>query len=350
MKTLLRSTLYTALIAIGFFGGLSLSLPGCKPEVDNGQPEPQPTIFPDVQTGVIDGIASTTVTFPDAMSTLTYPGPNAPQPPANCRIVRTIYRSYYSLLYDGLGQIEGIERFYIRTPTGPVIDNVRGTPRDYKPVFIYQVTTFQYDNQGRLVQEARQNWDIPADTTRYQYEVGRILFTRSYWNDSKRRIDRDTLPLDSRGLSRVSPYTYRYGYFDEAGYLVLGNWNKQEPQARRIRRQIVDGNVRLYTDSLSGWGLTKIRVPHYVQHPNLPDRVPFHGTKNRHLLAEEIQAMYQNRYYADGDKYLTRYIYLFDTQGRVSRQIAFGKPLSNAWPFHTHNGDIGITDYEYACP
>ena len=218
---------------------------------------------------------------------------------------------------------------------------------DYYPLFISRTVAFRYDAMGRLIEEVTRLWNHPrdkeADTISYRYETGRIVYTKSYW-DSKRVVYGDILPLDSKGLSQVYPDKYRDGYYDAQGYLVLGN-----SQVRRIRGYVNNGNYVDYTDSVGSTGENRIRYLHYVDRPNVPNNTPFYGKQSRQLLAHEVFSIRLSPYYRDGDKYATRYVYLFDVQGRVRRRIAYGKRLATDWPFSSGPGEISLTDYEYAC-
>ena len=301
-----------------------------------------------VQTAMVDGVRSTTVTWPDEMSTVTYP--TLPQPPANCRITRMVYRTFKLSQYtQSMGAIEGQERYYIYTAKGLVPKMWAGIRTDYHAMFIKNTTTFRYDATGRLVEEITHPWNLPNDTTSYTYEPGRILYNSSYW-DGKRLYERGPLPLDSRGLSGVHPQNYRYGFYDSQGYLVLGNWNAQDPQYRRIKGRVSNGDYAEVTDSLSDWGETRLRYLQYVNRPNVPNNKPFYGKQSSQLLAQKLLSIRSNAYYRDGDKYLTRYMYLFDVQGRVRRTIVYGISLDPAWPFEEYTEDVGMIDYEYACP
>lgn len=342
------------LLLFALYGGLIAIMPGCvTPTSVDPDAVPDPTALIStslVQTAVVDGVRSTTVTWPDEMSTVTYP--TLPQPPANCRITRMIYRSYRlpSFTQDK-GVIEGQERYTIYTSKGLMKESWSGV--DYYPLFIYQTITFRYDATGRLLEEVTRLWNHPydtnADTVSYRYETDRILYTKSYW-DNKRVVYGDILPLDSRGLSRVYPGLYRYGIYDTEGYLVLGNISKQDPQLSRIRVIVSNGNYIDYTDSLDYIGENRTRYLHYVDRPNVPNNKPFYGKQSRQLLAYELESTRLSPFYRDGDKYSTRYVYLFDNQGRVRRRIAYGKILANDWPYTIGSAGISMIDYEYACP
>ena len=261
-----------------------------------------------------------------------------------------LYRTYKSPgITAAMGTIEGLERYYIYTSKGLLASKWAGITTAYHALFIERTVTFRYDATGRLVEEVSRLWNRPADTVSYRYETGRILHAKSYW-DNKLVIRRDTLPLDSRGLSRVYPGYYRYGIYDNEGYLVVGNANKQDPQSSRVRVSVSNGNYVNLTDSVAYTGENRTRYLHYVNQPNVPNKTPFYGKQSRQLLAHEVSSIRLSPYYRDGDKYSTRYMYLFDNQGRVRRSIAYGKTLAPDWPFVIGAEGINIIDYEYACP
>ncbi len=340
---------YSLLLLFILCNGLMVVLPGCvTPTSVDPDAAPDPTALIStslVQTAVVDGVRSTTVTWPDEMSTVAYP--TLPQPPANCRITRMVYRTFKSPdITAAMGTIDGQERYTIYTSKGLVKDSWSSV--DYYPLFINKTITFRYDAKGRLIEEVTRLWyhprDKEADTISYRYETGRILYTKSYW-DSKRAVYSDILPLDSRGLSQVYPDKYRDGYYDAQGYLVVGN-----SQVRRIRCYVSEGNYVDCTDSVGSTGENRLRFLHYVAHSNVPNTKPFYGKESRELLAEELSSIRLSPYYRDGDKYSTRYMHLFDAQGRVRRSIAYGKRLATDWPFSIGTGGISLIDYEYACP
>lgn len=259
------------------------------------------------------------------------------------------YRTYKSPdITAALGTIEGQERYYVYTREGLLVSKWAGVTTAYHALFIERTVTFRYDVTGRLIEEVSRLWNRPADTVSYRYETGRILYAKSYW-DNKLVIRRDTLPLDSRGLSRVYPGNYRYGIYDNEGYLMVGNANKQDPQSSRVRLSVSNGNYVNLTDSIAYVGETRIRYLHYVNQPNVLNNVPFYGKQSRQLLAYEVSSNRLSPYYRDGDKYSTRYVYLFDAQGRVRRSIAYGMTLASDWPFVIGGKGISIIDYEYAC-
>jgi hypothetical protein len=337
MKTMIRSTLYLLLL-VSLLGGVAVWLPGCK----NPSPDPVDPDIPssltlspsNVRTGIVDGMQSTTVSIPDDMSQVIYP--KLPQPPANCRIVRITSRGFlFNVFTEALGVIAGKETI-----------EVNG--KNYL-MFIEKTTDYRYDATGRIVEELVRSWRNKNDTISYQYQPTYIRYRKSRWL-GERVIETDSLPLNSNGLSTVRPDAYRYGFHDANGYLVLGNWNKKDPQLRRIRRQVVDGNVRLSTDSLYNAGETQLQYLQFIAQPSLPNITPFYGKQSRQLSSEKLLSSKGDPYYKDGQKYRTRYVYLFDAKGRVMRMIAYGTPLDPAWPFVEYQNGIGIVDYEYDCP
>ncbi|WP_375444391.1 hypothetical protein [uncultured Fibrella sp.] len=281
------------------------------------------------------------------MKTVTYPA--QPLPPANCHVTQMVYRTLkLPSQTEAKGVIVGQERLYIYTLKG------LSTPKwplnsDYHPLFIERTVTLRYDASNRLIEEITRPWDRPSDTISYSHEPTRILYTNSYW-DSKRIIQRDTLPIDSRGLSRKDPRSYRYGYYDKDGFLAVGNFSEQDPQIRRIRQQVINGNLVELTDSLDYWGETHFRYLHYVDRPNVPTTTPFFGKQSRQLVAQQLWSLRLSPFYRDGDKYTTKYVYLFDVQGRVRRSISYGVPLDPGWPFELFTGGISVIDYSYSCP
>jgi hypothetical protein len=338
MNTSLRSTLYVSLLAVGLIGSISLSLPGCKPAdpvgpTDPDKPDSQTILPANIQVGFADGMRSTTVTLPDDMSAVAYP--TLPQPPVNCRIVKVTQKTLlFNFFNESYGVITGKEKIQI--------DGKNLT------VFVEQTTSYRYDSMGRIIEEVIRPWNTENDTTTYQYYSGYIRYRKSTWR-SERIIEKDSLPLNERGLSIVKPDVYRYGFYDANGYLVLGNWNKSDPQLRRVRRQFKGENLQVYTDSIISAGETQIQYTRYLTHPNFPNRTPFYGQESKHLFVEQLRWSKGNPYYTDGLKYQTRYFYQFDSKGRVSRMIAYGRKLSD-WPFVQYQGHIGILDYEYSCP
>ena len=340
---------YSLLLLLACCAGLMALLPGCvtpTPVDPDAAPDPTALVSTSlVQTAVVEGVRSTTVTWPDEMSTVTYP--TLPQPPANCRITRMVYRTYKTPdITAAMGTIEGQERYTIYTSKGLVNESWSGV--DYYPLFINKTITFKYDATGRLLNEVTRLWNPPhdtdPDTVSYRYEPGRILYTNSYLG-YKRYVYGDILPLDSRGLSQVYPDNYREGHYDAQGYLILGN-----SQVRRIRGYVSNGNYVEYIDSVGSTGENRTRYLHYVARPNVPNNKPFYGTQSRELIAQDLFSIRLSPYYRDGDKYATRYVYLFDVQGRVRRRIAYGKRLATDWPFSLGTREISLTDYEYACP
>ena len=300
-----------------------------------------------VQTQLIEGVRSTTVIWPNEVKTITYPA--LPQPPANCHITQMVYRTLkLPSQTEAKGRIEGQERLYLYTPSG-LINPKWPLSGEYHPLFIDHTVTFRYDASGRLVEEVIRPWDRPSDTTSYSHESDRILYSNSYW-DNKRIVQRDTLPLDNRGLSRKDPRLYRYGSYDKDGFLVVGNFSEQDPQIRRIRQQINNGNLVELTDSLDYWGETRFRYLHYVDRPNVPSNTPFFGKQSRQLVAQQLWSLRLSPFYRDGDKYMTKYVYLFDVQGRVRRSISYGTQLNPDWPFEFFTGGISVIDYSYSCP
>ncbi|MCY7357222.1 MAG: hypothetical protein LH609_07070 [Rudanella sp.] len=125
--------------------GLLLLGLGCKKQVD-------PVVTPVTPPVSTTTPPSATTTTPPSSTTTSFfiPTPpvanydNIPQPPAGCRIVRTVYKTV-TLIPPFLDA----ETITIGNKTATVHTNT--------------ITTYSYDGQGRLSKERQQQWRGPVD-------------------------------------------------------------------------------------------------------------------------------------------------------------------------------------------
>ncbi len=327
--TMLYSLLFLTLLGVGI---------GCKKEVEEVKPPvvvgpPTSTTTPPVST-------TTTTPAPETSISTTYVTPNSvetayadvPQPPANCRLLRTTYKT---IIYQG-----------------PAID--RETVTVGGKTFIVSTnikTTYFYDNQGRLVKDRQEKWLGKTDSITYQHLQDRIITTQNLYQygDKKYYNKTDTLLLNKQGLAVGKPGDYTSGIFDAEGFLIRGDMTMNGVILRLITQTMKDRNIQIYEDFLAGEYATMIsNYIYYPTRPNLPALTPFYGSSSRNLPARTLVSNKGSSIIRDGEQYYVTYIYSFDDRGRVKRRVNSYTRLSTNWPFDVDG--IGITDYEYDCP
>lgn len=268
--------------------GLLLGL-SCKKPV-----EPViPPITPPVSTTTPP---SSTTTTPPSSTTVTgffIPTPpvanydNVPQPPAGCRIVRTVYRTV-TLIPPFLDA----ETITIGSKTATAHTNI--------------ITTYTYDGQGRLIKDRRQLHRGPVDSLTYKYLPDRVITEEATWEylDKKHFFRADTFYLDSRNLGIKVTTSLRQGIFSTARYDEDGFRVKYESSTGGAINNytIKDKNIVLLDSYLDGgFGTLGIRFEYYSVRPNLPVLTTFEGRNSRNLLSRRVQASSGSVFHPSGD-------------------------------------------------
>ena len=268
--------------------------------------------------------------------------PNPPQPPANCRIVRTTYKT----------PTIGLD------PKSPlIIEPEMITLDDGEKIQVSLITkkTYRYDNQSRIVEIRGQNLNtyyneyfIYTDN----YVIQRIEYT--VVGSSTPNILLDTIQLNGQGLvSRQrglgDPYLLYnadkqpIGYIDNPGNTHMyenGNLKEVIENASWIERN----GQSTPTDYMLR------RFSYNIDRPNLPLVYQFRGQLSRNLPIKEIWEMHQSSQFPDGPVYQKIYTYTYDKQGRVKRRVVNGKALNSGWLIEDDTYGVGVTDFEYECP
>lgn len=207
-----------------------------------------------------------------------------------------------------------------------------------------RVTTFAYDEQGRLKTESYVYSMGSPGTISYSYEPEQIVRTYSETNGVSLR--KDTILLNEQGfISRQGNLKFRY---DAQGFKVQSFIDSQVLWTYEIK----SGNVTkiIYTIEDGSINQMTYDYTHNTTKPNLPNRYLFLGRSNSNLLSRELFTIDKTTsYYKPGPAYETKYYYVFDGQGRVKRRIAIGKNLNPTWDLEADPYGVGVIDYEYAC-
>jgi hypothetical protein len=331
----MKTTILYSLVLLTMLGiGLS-----CKKVIEEVKPpvvtKPGSSTTPTSTTPVATTPTTTTPTVP----TITIPDTptanydNVPQPPANCRIVRTTYKT---VIYQG-----------------PIIDREVITI-DGKTFVVSTTakTTYSYDNQGRLVKDRQERWLGKVDSVTYQYFSDKIISRQNqYQYTEKKYYSRtDTLVLNAQGLAISKPGSYLKGTFDTNNFLIKGETVRDGYTLSLITQSITNGNIQTKEDYQFGETGTIISTySYYLTRPNLPTLTTFYGKSSKNLPAKMLISGYGS-IAGDGLKYVVVYFYEFDSIGRIKRRIAYGIRLNDKWWYEFDTDGIGITDYEYECP
>lgn len=312
---------------------------GCKKEVEPVKPPvvvspptstTTPPVSPTVTTPAPETIVSTTYIAPTSIETAYA---DVPQPPVNCRIARTTYKT---VIYQG-------------PAIDPEMVTVAGKSLKVSTTI---KTTYFYDAQGRLVKDRQEQWLGKTDSTTYQHLPDRIITTRNLYqySDKKYFTRADTLLLNAQGLAMGRPTAYTRGVFDAEGFLIRGDITKDNGVILRLITQTVkDKNIQVYEDFLAGEYATAILAfTYYPSRPNLPELTPFYGRESRNLPAKTLMSNKGSSIIRDGEQYYMTHIYTFDDKGRLKRRIDAYTRLSTSWPFSADG--INVTDFEYDCP
>jgi hypothetical protein len=312
--------------------GLGIS---CKKEVE--PVKPPVVVSPPTSTTTPPVSPTITTPAPETIISATYVAPNSietayadvPQPPANCRIARTTYKTVV---------LQGP----ILEPETIMVDGRIVT------VATQTKTSYQYDNQGRLVLDRRVQTRGKTDSLRYKYSPDSVVVNRDIFSFGDNRYYNwvDLLPIDNKGLVKTDVGVLQY---DSEGFLLK---RASSDGYNVFTYEIVKNNITK-TDYYSGygWGTETFAHEYYPTRPNLPTLTPFYGRESQNLPAKMTRSVKGSSFYSDGLKHQIVYIYVFDGQGRVKRRIASGTKLSPGWPFEADTYGIGVTDYEYEnCP
>lgn len=268
--------------------------------------------------------------------------PNPPQPPANCRIVRTTYKTPTM----GLNP----KSPFIKEPETITLD-------DGEKIQISLITrkTYKYDGQGKVVEIL--GWNLSTYYHEYfsytdKYVIQRIEYTAV--GNSTPNILRDTIQLDEQGL-----VSRQRGLGD--AYLLY-NTDKQP-----VGTSYYPGKTHVYENG----NLTQVlknatwvqrngqsvpvdyQLNHFsynLSRPNLPVIYQFRGQLSQNLPTKEIWEMHQSSQFRDGPVYQKVCTYTYDKQGRVKRRVVNGKALYSGWLIEDDTYGVGVTDYEYECP
>lgn len=334
MKTLLTTLILLILLGLGCKKPVERVTPvvTTPPGSTTTSPSATTTSPPSstTTTPTPSNVPSYTYTIPEDMSTVVYA--NVPQPPANCRLVRTVYKT---------GSYGGNEND---------VEQIVINDKNHK-VSAAIISMYRYDQNGRIIDEIRKHWRNYNDTISYQYGQGRIVIKSSVVEGADRYRSIDTLKLNKQGLSENRRETYKQAYFDSDGFLIRGEIAQNGEFERIITQTVTNGNIQAYSDYLRGsFGTLTKTYPNYAARANLPNLTPFYGRTSRDLPTEEIISNKGSIYYSDGLKYRTRYLYQFDQSGRVKRRIAYSVVLNTDWPYAADVNGIGVMDYEYECP
>lgn len=262
-------------------------------------------------------------TTPPSSTTVT-PIPTYLPLPTDNRIVRIVYKTARigGLLLEG----ESVESY-----------------RGLVDVFIDRITTYYYDQQGRVSRRSVYQANYPTDTTNtyYAYESNRILL-RTISNKSA--IRHDTLLLNQRGLA-IRQEDRTTAEYDADGYVV-----RRVNSAFVETRAIQNGNITQYLSDLGvPTGQYIITLNYQPAYPNFqPNLEPYKGSESINHFTKYLLSGRNNSDGYNGELYTINVSYLFDKYGRIIRRFQSGKPLNPHWGQLSDQGHVGVYYYEYA--
>ena len=270
--------------------------------------------------------------------------PNPPQPPANCRIIRTTYK-HPTIGLDPKSSLI-IEPETITLDDGEKIQ-----------VSFITKTTYEYDNQRRIIEVSEQLLEGDYRLTKYIYTSTTVMIdteTLAHQISNKPYTLRDTIQLNEQGL-----ISRQRGLGDP---YLLYNTDKQpigtsyHPDKTHVYE---NGNLKEVIENAS-WierngqlTPTDYMLRHFsynIDRPNLPLVYQFRGQLSRNLPIKEVWEMHQSSQFPDGPVYQKIYTYTYDKLGRVKRRVVNGKALNPGWLIEDDTYGVGVTDYEYECP
>lgn len=305
MKT---SSLLSVLALVGLLGL------GCRKPVE--------PVIPPITPPVSTTTPQSTTTPPSATTATPLPT-YAPLPAIN-RITRIVYKTARvgGLLLDR----ESVESY-----------------RGIVDVFTDRITTYYYDQQGRVARRAVYQAEYPTDTTNtyYTYEASRILLRTTSNRSSTRR---DTLILNQQGLA-IRQEDRTTAEYDANGFAVR-LVNSAYVQSRIIQNE----NLMQYSSDLGApIGQRRVILDYQPIYPNYqPNLEPYNGTISKNLFTKHLLSGLNNSDGYNGDLYTIDVSYLFDKYGRITRRFQSGKPLNPHWGQLFDQGHVGIYYYEYA--
>lgn len=265
--------------------------------------------------------------------------PNPPQPPSNCRIIKTTYKTPTLTRETKL----------ISEPETITLDN-----KEKIQVSTVIKTTYKYDAQNRIIESRREN------TLTYYLE--RFTYTDDYLIQYTEftavgtlapTVILDTIQLNKQGL--VSRYN------DLGEPFLLYNTDKQPignlyyPAKTHMYEngnliQVMDNAFWIERDGQFVPIDYRLKRYNYaVDRPNIPVIYQFRGQSSRSLPLKEVWEKYQSSQFPDGPVYQKTYTYSYDKLGRVKRRVAHGIPIRRGWMTEDDLYGVGVTDYEYEC-
>ncbi|MBO0932027.1 hypothetical protein [Fibrella aquatilis] len=241
------------------------------------------------------------------------------QPVPACRIVKTAYKTIY---------ISGPKVGYEKLMAGN---------KSYD-LYTWVEYKYTYDADGRVIKQESFTWG-GYSTVVYMYTATK-LYTRRV-NASKDGLDTqivlDTIPLNRHGFDDRS-------IFDEQGHVMLYKGVKNMEPSRWVDNNKTYSMMPLEAGKIyrvATYDLTRLALPYIFQ---------FEGVGSKNLVSSITTNASGSPFYKEGPVYKQDFIYTYDTNGRVVRQVQVDTEYSGSnWQFAENPGLIGVYDYEYSC-
>ncbi|KAB7732714.1 hypothetical protein F5984_01820 [Rudanella paleaurantiibacter] len=265
-----------------------------------------------------------------------------PLPPEGCKIVRTIYKT------QGAYKLN----LKIADPEQVTLDDGRQVR-----VSLEYITTYHYDQQGRITEETDKGPSGSSRVISFIYGDRQLTMLIKSYDSQKTLVRQDTtfLPLNSDGLlTYYTPVGQSQYVYNAEGQMVSSS-----PDRPAILNRYLNGNLTEQTrfatwvQQNGQWIPTDyqlIRYEHDLARPNLPEPRQFLGATSHNLPTKEVREMRLSSSFADGPVYQRTFQYSYDKRGLVKRRIANGKALNPQWLMEEDSYGVGVIDYEYACP
>lgn len=211
----------------------------------------------------------------------------------------------------------------------------------------FKVTTtkksaYTYDKQGRILTEYNTYPGNKADSVLYQYAPTAVTIRTVNLAVTPKTSSTAIVALNSQGYAEKQP-TSNIAKYDKDGYLVSLKDNYYGSSAK-----IDNGNVieLLFVDSPATSNFI-IKNEYDLSKPGLLSVQTFYGKASRNLQTQSIIDE-DNHYYITPNVYKTTYLYAFDNNDRIKRQLLRGKDGEH--PF-LYGGDlVRVNDFTYICP
>lgn len=170
----------------------------------------------------------------------------------------------------------------------------------YTPSSLSYTVAYDYDNLGRRVRTSQ------TGNVNIIYLPGMVIIQ-----------NRDTLFLNNQGLEMRESQSFDQYIYDSSGFLIEDSIPLVAGRGSIVNYTIANGNTVAAITRYWEQGVLTTDTMTYTFYPTIDNRnwgFPFAGKQNTNLIKTQTESR-------DGSVNVSNYTYMFDAQGRVTKQI-----------------------------